>query len=146
MLHSLREPTICYCTDALSLYGEYPVWVGYFATSRSLASTLPGKIWCVLHSPWARFHALTREQVVRVLVAAQVIQWREVLVTLVTAVRHLTLMRLGVLKECFELSEGMAALLHHTLVHLEQGRDVWHNAYPHIAFSGTKIIKIQSTA
>ena len=30
-------------------------------------------------------------------------------------------MRLGVLKEGFKLPEGVATLLHHTLVHLKQG-------------------------
>ena len=59
----------------------------------------------------------------RVLVTAQLVQRGEVLVTLVTAVRHLTLVRLGVLEKGLQLSEGMAALLHHTLVHLKGGQE-----------------------
>lgn len=69
------------------------------------------------------------QQVVGVLVDAQLIQREEVLAAEVAAVTQLLLVALDVVEERLQLLEGLSAALHHTLVHLgeegEQGQ--WHS-------------------
>lgn len=66
--------------------------------------------------------AVLGQQAVRVLVHAQLVQRGEVLAAQVAAITQLLLVALDVLKEGLQLLEGLGTGLHHTFVHLGEGR------------------------
>lgn len=66
--------------------------------------------------------AVLGQQAVRVLVHAQLVQRGEILAAEVAAVTQLLLVALDVLKEGLQLLEGLGTGLHHTFVHLAEGR------------------------